>query len=41
MPEYCKVTGNPIQAYKNYYINEKKGFANWKNRTRPEWYGNI
>ena len=38
MPEYCKVTGNPIQAYKNYYINEKNGFANWKNRTKPEWY---
>ena len=41
MPEYCKVIGNPIQAYKNYYINEKNGFANWKNRTRPEWYGSI
>ena len=41
MPKYCKVIGNPIQAYKNYYINEKNGFANWKNRTRPTWYGNI
>ena len=23
---------------KNYYINYKNGFANWKNRTKPEWY---
>jgi hypothetical protein len=38
MPDYCKVGGNPIQGYRNYYINEKSGFANWKNRTRPKWY---
>ena len=35
MPEECKVPGNPIQGYKNYYINYKNGFANWKNRTKP------
>ena len=38
MPEECKVKNDPIQGYKNYYINYKNGFANWKNRTKPEWY---
>ena len=38
MPEYCKVPGNPITAYKNYYINEKVRFATWKNRSIPQWY---
>ena len=38
MPEYCKVEGNTIQAYKNYYINEKQYFAKWTKRTEPEWY---
>ena len=37
MPDYCK-TDNVISAYKNYYINEKKDFATWKNRKVPEWY---
>ena len=38
MPDYCKVVGNSIQAYKNYYINEKSYFANWKGREIPEWF---
>ena len=38
MPDYCKVGGDPIQGYRNYYINEKSGFATWKNRKRPKWY---
>ena len=38
MPEYCKVKGNPIQAYRNYYINEKKRFATWKNKEIPQWF---
>ena len=38
MPDYCKVVGDTIQAYKNYYINEKSYFANWKNREIPEWF---
>ena len=38
MPEYCKVANNPIQGYKNYYINEKKRFATWKKRQIPNWY---
>ena len=38
MPDNCKVLGDPIQAYKNYYINEKYYFANWKSREIPEWF---
>ena len=38
MPDDCKVEGNTIQAYKNYYINEKAYFANWKNREIPIWF---
>ena len=38
MPDYCKVVGNPIQAYHNYYINEKSRFAKWKLREQPRWY---
>ena len=41
MPEECKVPGDPIQGYKNYYINYKNGFANWKNRVRPKWYDRV
>ena len=38
MPEDVKVPGNSIQAYKNYYLKYKKGFANWKIRGAPSWY---
>ena len=38
MPEYCKVKGNPIKAYRKYYINEKKRFATWKNKEIPQWF---
>ena len=38
MPEYCKVPNDPISGYRNYYINEKAYFANWKNREKPLWF---
>ena len=38
MPEYCKIPGNPIAAYKNYYIKEKTRFAVWKNGNIPLWF---
>jgi hypothetical protein len=37
MPDYCKVEGNSIQAYKNYYINEKSSFNVYTKREKPEW----
>ena len=38
MPEHLKIPGNPIAAYKNYYIKEKVRFATWKNRSIPLWF---
>ena len=38
IPEYCKIKNDPISAYRNYYIKEKKDFVSWKNRPVPEWY---
>ena len=35
---YCKINNDPISAYRNYYIKEKKDFVTWKNRPVPEWY---
>lgn len=37
MPDYCKVPGDSIQSYRNYYINEKASFAKWKRET-PNWF---
>lgn len=34
MPDQYKNV-NPIQAYRNYYINEKHSIATWKNRQKP------
>jgi hypothetical protein len=38
MPEQYKVNGDSIQAYHNYYINDKQPFAVWTNRPIPKWY---
>jgi len=37
MPEYCK-REDPVDAYRIYYINEKKDFAKWTNRDMPYWF---
>ena len=34
----CMVDGDSITAYRNFYREAKKGFANWKNRKAPDWY---
>lgn len=38
MPEQYRIPGDPIQAYRNYYIGEKSGFAKWKYSPTPNWY---
>lgn len=38
MPDECKVPGNSIQSYHNYYIMKKNHFAKWTKRDVPEWY---
>jgi hypothetical protein len=37
MPDQYKVPDS-IQAYHNYYINDKQPFAVWTNRPIPAWY---
>lgn len=38
MPDYCKVEGDTVQAYRNYYNNEKAYFAVWKYSETPHWF---
>lgn len=37
MPDEFKVDC-VVQSYRNYYIGAKSGFANWKNRKKPDWF---
>ena len=34
----CMVEDDSSSAYRNFYIEAKKGFANWRNREVPYWY---
>jgi hypothetical protein len=38
MPDGCKVQGNTVKAYRQYYIQEKSRFAKWKMGNMPDWY---
>ena len=38
MPERYRVPHDTVQAYRNYYIGEKKAFAHWTKRRRPPWF---
>jgi hypothetical protein len=38
MPEVCKVPGDAVLAYRNFYIREKSRFAKWTKREPPSWY---
>ena len=39
MPDECKVPGDAVQSYRNYYVMKKRRFATWKApSTVPEWY---
>jgi hypothetical protein len=38
MPDECKVAGDSLQSYHNYYIMKKNHFAKWKKRDVPNWY---
>ena len=39
MPEYCKVDGDAVASYRNYYILEKKRFATWKSHLQKYQIG--
>lgn len=34
----CKVPGDSVQAYRNYYREIKSEIAEWKYSAKPEWY---
>lgn len=38
MPEQYRVTGNSIQSYHNYYLNDKRKMSRWTNREMPSWF---
>jgi len=38
MPEVYRVPGDPVQAYRNFYVGEKRFFATWTKRRRPRWF---
>lgn len=37
MPEKY-ISSNPVQSYRNYYVNEKVHLASWKFRDPPKWW---
>lgn len=37
MPDHCKHP-DPVQAYRTYYLLEKRAFATWTNRPIPPWW---
>jgi hypothetical protein len=38
MPEQYKTMGDPVLAYRKYYVNEKSKFAKWTCNPEPVWY---
>ena len=37
MPDKYKVPGDPVLAYRQYYVGEKLSFARWTRRKPPAW----
>tara|TARA_B100000902_G_scaffold201716_1_gene192210 strand:+ start:47 stop:301 length:255 start_codon:yes stop_codon:yes gene_type:complete len=37
MPDYCKKP-DTVDAYRNYYLQEKAGFAKWNYTNQPKWW---
>lgn len=40
MDNHCKME-DTIEAYRNFYNVEKKNFATWKVREKPNWFGEL
>ena len=38
MPEEYRVPGDPVRAYRSYYVAEKGHLATWTRRRRPSWF---
>ncbi len=41
MPDQYKVEDDPVQAYRNYYLGEKREMLQYTNREEPSWIQNI
>ena len=37
MPDKYKVPGDPVRAYRQFYLGEKMAFAKWTKRRTPYW----
>ena len=37
MPVKYKVPGDPVKAYRQFYLGEKMSFAKWTKRSVPDW----
>lgn len=38
MPEQYRIPGDPVGAYRRFYLAEKSRFASWTRREVPEWF---
>jgi len=38
MPVEYKIPGDTVSAYRQFYIAEKKHFARWTRRDKPQWF---
>lgn len=38
MPDDCKVAGDPVQSYRNYYNQHKVRIARWRHSETPAWW---
>ena len=41
MPDECKVPGDSVTSYRNYYAKYKTRLAKWSNRNVPSWYTQL
>ncbi len=41
MPDPCKVPGNPVAAYRNYYNTHKGHMAQWRYSPIPQWWSPL
>jgi hypothetical protein len=38
MPDQYKREGDPVAAYRAYYLGDKSRFATWRGRKTPDWF---
>ncbi len=38
MPDEYKVSGSPVEAYRKFYVGDKRHFVRWTRRRPPKWF---